>query len=72
LRRRCRTAGDAGRKKDFRDAERLVKWLVAHELNLSFVPDVEQRLMADGRAHQVPADAHLSPAEHKGSDFRLC
>src|SRR5258708_7940957 len=33
-----------GRKKDFRDAERLVKRLVAHELTLSFVPDVEQRL----------------------------
>src|SRR6516225_2857357 len=32
------------RKKDFRDAERLVKRLVAHELVLSFVPDVEQRL----------------------------
>jgi Transposase len=33
-----------GRKKDFRDAERLVKRLVAHELVLSFVPNVEQRL----------------------------
>src|SRR5215470_12227188 len=36
--------GRRGRKKDFRDAERLVKRLVAHELVLSFVPDVEQRL----------------------------
>src|SRR5881296_4323742 len=36
--------GRRGRKKDFRDAERLVKRLVAHELTLSFVPDVEQRL----------------------------
>src|SRR6202040_1350412 len=36
--------GLRGRKKDFRDAERLVKRLVAHELTLSFVPDVEQRL----------------------------
>jgi transposase len=36
--------GQRGRKKDFRDAERLVKRLVAHELILSFVPDVEQRL----------------------------
>ncbi len=36
--------GRRGRKKDFRDAERLVKRLVAHELILSFVPDVEQRL----------------------------
>src|SRR5215510_2144977 len=36
--------GAAGRKKDFPDAERLVKRLVAHELTLSFVPDGEQRL----------------------------
>src|SRR6266446_5075180 len=36
--------GPRGRKKDFRDAERLVKRLVARELTLSFVPDVEQRL----------------------------
>lgn len=33
-----------GRKKDFADAERLVKRLVANELTLSFVPDPEQRL----------------------------
>src|SRR4029077_18228725 len=36
--------GRRGRKKDFPDAERLVKRLVANELTLSFVPDVEQRL----------------------------
>jgi transposase len=36
--------GPRGRKKDFPDAERLVKRLVAHELTLSFVPDVTQRL----------------------------
>jgi hypothetical protein len=36
--------GPAGRKKDFPDAERLVKRLVAQELTLSFVPDAEQRL----------------------------
>ena len=36
--------GRRGRKKDFRDAERLVKRLVARELILSFVPDTEQRL----------------------------
>jgi len=36
--------GARGRKKDFPDAERLVKRLVAHELTLSFVPEVEQRL----------------------------
>jgi transposase len=36
--------GPSGRKKDFPDAERLVKRLVAQELTLSFVPDTEQRL----------------------------
>ena len=36
--------GPGGRKQDFPDAERLVKRLVAQELTLSFVPDVEQRL----------------------------
>lgn len=36
--------GRRGRKRDFRDAERLVKRLRAHELTLSFVPDPEQRL----------------------------
>jgi transposase len=36
--------GPRGRKRDFPDAERLVKRLVANELTLSFVPDTEQRL----------------------------
>src|SRR5438105_3037392 len=36
--------GPSGRKRDFPDAERLVKRLVAQELTLSFVPDGEQRL----------------------------
>jgi len=36
--------GRRGRKRDFVDAERLVKRLVARELTLSFVPDAEQRL----------------------------
>jgi transposase len=36
--------GPRGRKRDFVDAERLVKRLVARELVLSFVPDSEQRL----------------------------
>ena len=36
--------GPRGRKRDFPDAERLVKRLVARELTLSFVPDGEQRL----------------------------
>jgi transposase len=34
-----------GRKKDFPDAERLVKRLVADELKLSFVPDPDLRLL---------------------------
>jgi transposase len=36
--------GPRGRKKDFPDAERLVKRLVAQELTLSFVPAADQRL----------------------------
>jgi transposase len=36
--------GPGGGKRDFPDAERLVKRLVAQELTLSFVPDTEQRL----------------------------
>jgi transposase len=36
--------GPQGRKRDFPDAERLVKRLAADELTLSFVPDAEQRL----------------------------
>jgi transposase len=36
--------GPRGRKKDFVDAERLVRRFVAEELALSFVPDAEQRL----------------------------
>ena len=51
--------GASGRKKDFPDAERLVKRLVAQELTLSFVPDTEQRLWRDGDAPQVPA--HVQP-----------
>ena len=33
-----------GRKHDFKDAERLVRRLIADELILSFVPDGEQRM----------------------------
>ena len=36
--------GPRARNKDFLDAERLVKRLIANELRLSFVPDAEQRL----------------------------
>jgi len=47
--------GAAGRKKDFPDAERLVKRLVAQELKLSFVPDGEERLWRTimRRKHQL-------------------
>lgn len=47
--------GPRGRKKDFPDAERLVKRLVAHELTLSFVPDVAQRMWrtVTRRKHQL-------------------
>jgi transposase len=47
--------GRRGRKKDFPDAERLVKRLVAQELVLSFVPDPEQRLWRTvvRRKHQL-------------------
>jgi hypothetical protein len=41
-------------KRDFPDAERLVKRLVARELTLSFAPDAEQRL----NAQEVPRMAH--------------
>jgi transposase len=47
--------GAAGRKRDFPDAERLVKRLVAQELKLSFIPDAEQRLWRTvmRRKHQL-------------------
>src|ERR1700756_3519846 len=47
--------GRRGRKKDFPDAERLVKRLVADELVLRFVPDTEQRLWrtVTRRKHQL-------------------
>ena len=47
--------GARGRKRDFPDAERLVKRLAAQELTLSFVPDVAQWLWRTvmRRKHQV-------------------
>ena len=50
--------GRRGRKKDFPDAERLVKRLVANELTLSFVPDAEQRLRHTAK---VPTDTQPHP-----------
>jgi transposase len=51
--------GARGRKRDFPDAERLVKRLAAQELTLSFVPDVEQRLWRTvvRRKHKSPVIA---------------
>lgn len=48
----------AGRKRDFADAERLVRRLVAGELRLSFVPGPEQRLWrtAARARHQLTRD----------------
>src|SRR6202040_3710437 len=50
--------GRRGRKKDFVDAERLVKRLVARELTLSFVPEVGQRLWRAGtrKKYQLRGD----------------
>jgi len=50
--------GRQGRKRDFPDAERLVKRLVAQELTLSFVPDAEQRLWrtVTRKKHQLRRD----------------
>jgi transposase len=44
VKRRQSNRGPRGRKKDFVDAERLLKRLVAQELIMSFVPNAEQRL----------------------------
>jgi hypothetical protein len=49
--------GRRGRKRDFPDAERLVKRLVAQELTLSFVPDAEQRLWIE------PPNPHPNQAQ---------
>ena len=56
LPRRSRIRGGAGRKKDFPDAERLVKRLVAQELTLSFVPEAEQTAVAHGDAPEAPKE----------------
>ena len=37
------TAAPRGRKSDFADALRIVKWLLSQDLTLSYVPDAEQR-----------------------------
>jgi transposase len=47
--------GRRGRKKDFRDAERLVKRLVSQELTLSFVPRTAS--VADTHTHKVSTNA---------------
>jgi len=59
--------GRRGRKRDFPDAERLVKRLVARELTLSFVPDTEQRLWrtVTRRKYQLTRD-HVRATEPIG------
>jgi len=49
--------GPARPEARFPNAERLVKRLVAHELTLSFVPDVIAASLAHGDPAQVSADA---------------
>src|SRR6266481_680353 len=68
-----------GRKRDFPDAERLVKRLVAQELTLSFVPNAEQRLWRTvmRRKYQLTRnrvqlqnrlEALLDPLRHQGNE----
>src|SRR3989449_1914167 len=54
--------GRRGRKRDFPDAKRLVKRLVARELTLSFVPDAEQRLWRTVDAQEVPVKVRSNTA----------
>src|SRR5207247_619675 len=54
--------GRRGRKRDFPDAKRLVKRLVARELTLSFVPDAEQRLWRTVDAQEVPVEVRSGAA----------
>ena len=49
-----------GRKRDFADAERLVKRLVAQELTLSFVPDAEQRLWRTVTRRKYPSNSRVA------------
>jgi hypothetical protein len=58
--------GPRGRKKDFADAERLLKRLVAQELILSFVPDTEQRLWRTVMRRKYQLTCDRSP---KGNRF---
>jgi transposase len=61
--------GRRGRKRDFVDAERLVKRLLARELTLSFVPDAEQRLWRTV-TRKVPVEAQsCAAAEPGGGSF---
>jgi transposase len=74
--------GRRGRKRDFVDAERLVKRLVARELTLSFVPDAEQRLWrtVTRKKYQLRRDRvrlhnqleSLLEEAHTGVDPRFC
>jgi hypothetical protein len=54
--------GRRGRKRDFPDAERLVKRLVARELILSFVPDGRTTSVADSYAQEVSVEMRSGTA----------
>lgn len=57
--------GARGRKKDFPDAERLVKRLVAQELTLSFVPDTEPRLWRTVMRRKYQVTRSRVPVQHR-------
>ena len=54
-----------GRKRDFPDAERLVKRFVANELALSFVPDPEQRLGRTLMRRKYQMTRHRVPLQNQ-------
>jgi Transposase len=54
--------GRRGRKKDFLDAERLVKRLVANETDSELCARCRAAPVADGHAYQAPANAQPSAA----------
>ena len=57
--------GRRGRKRDFPDAERLGKRLVAQELVLRFVPDGEQRLWRTGMRGKYQLTRHPARVQNQ-------
>jgi len=62
--------GRRGRKRDFVDAERLVKRLVARELTLSFVPDAHQVVQLGHRSAGPQCPAYAEGAGRRGNQSR--